>query len=886
MIGKTLAHYEITAPLGKGGMGEVYCARDSKLGREVAIKVLPTEMSGDPERLARFEREARTLATLQHANIASIYGFENDNGTRFLVMELAEGEDLSERLERGPVPVDEAVDIALQLAEGLTAAHAVGITHRDLKPANIKISPDGEVKILDFGLARAYVEDDASSIENSPTITAAMTQAGVILGTAAYMSPEQARGKRVDHRADVWAFGVVFMEMLTGKRVFEGETVSDTLAGVLRADLPWDDIPGTTPPTVRRLLTRCLDRDPSRRLQSIGEARIALDDLKAGRTDETAPQAMAAPVKRSGIERFVWMGIAVVLGGVAAMPFFKSAPEEPVVQSALMPPDGWEFDVASPFAVSPDGQQVAYVTEARPENEDESVGTHALWVRNLSEAEPRELLKARNITYPFWSPDGRWVGFFAHDKMNKVEARGGPVLPLCDYDNGRGGTWNQDGTILFQRTWSEGLMTIPAGGGTPELVTTLSKERSEVAHRWPQFLPDGRHYLYYVVSTTNTLASEYSGVYIGSLDSDESKFLLKGESRGIYADGHLIYRSGSTLMARPFDVDALEFTGDPAPVSSGVPGGAISWGGAHFGASETGLLVHLRGSVSLQSSLNWRDQDGNVVATIDEPDGYWEPSLSSDGKHIAVSIGQDVGDIWILDIERETRTRFTFDPADDRYPIWSPDDTQIVFHSARRASGEFYIRPVSTQGDPEVLYESDAQIVPTDWSADGRYIIFHKLSAEDGWNVWLFDIQEKQARPIVTGPLNQAQGQVSYDGKWIAFVSNESGRIEVYVQAFPEPKGRWMVSSDGGYESKWSRDGKKLYYFGAGTFWGADITAGSSFSFGMPKKLFVTNMRPGQGNSFCVSLDGQQVLVNELPSAGPGDMAARMIQNWPASLER
>jgi serine/threonine protein kinase len=541
LIGKRLAHYEITGLIGKGGMGEVYRARDTKLGRDVAIKVLPTEMSGDPERLARFDREARTLATLQHPNIASIYGFESADHVRFLVMELVDGEDLSQR--RGSIPVDEVVDLGVQLAEGLAAAHAVGIIHRDLKPANIKISSEGKLKILDFGLARSYMDEHGSGtdLQHSPTLTG-MTQAGVILGTAAYMSPEQARGKRADHRADIWAFGVVLFEMLTGKRLFEGETASDTLAGVLRADVPWDELPHNTPPTLRRLMQRSLERDASRRLQAIAEARIALEDLKAGRSDESVLQPTAKRDSRLGRERLAWMLAVVALAAVvAAMASRRTdAPIQPLVQSTLLPPPGWDFAPASPFAVSPDGSQIAYVATSRPGNESAVAGSNSIWIRDLALPEPRQLAGTDGDAFPFWSPDGRWLGFFANGKLNKIEARGGPVIPLCDATDGRGGTWNADGIILFQKAWSEGLMKVAASGGTPEPLTTLNKEHSDVAHRWPHFLPDGQHFLFYVVSTTNPVKSEYSGIYLGSLESKEVRLLLKSESRALYARGHLL----------------------------------------------------------------------------------------------------------------------------------------------------------------------------------------------------------------------------------------------------------------------------------------------------------------------------------------------------------
>jgi Tol biopolymer transport system component len=894
LIGKNFAHYEITGPIGKGGMGEVYRARDTKLGRDVAIKVLPTELSGEPERLARFDREARTLATLQHANIASIYGFETAEDVRFLVMELVGGADLGERLSRGAIPVDELVDLAIQLAEGLAAAHAVGVMHRDLKPANIKISSEGKLKILDFGLARGYADEHGpeSDLENSPTITA-MTQAGVILGTAAYMSPEQARGKRADHRADIWAFGVVLFEMLTGRRLFEGETVSDTLAGVLRADVPWKQLPKNTPPTVRRLLERCLERDPSRRLQSIAEARIALEDLKAGRGDESTPQTVARGDTRFGRERLVWIvAVVALMAAVASMSLLRNAaPVPPLVLSTLLPPEGWDFAPASPFAVSPDGGRIAFVACARPENEELAAGTNSIWIRELALPESRLLAGADGDAYPFWSPDGRWIGFFANGKLNKIEARGGPVVPLCEATgDGRGGTWNDAGVIVFQRAWSEALMKIPAGGGTPEPLTTLNKDRFEVAHRWPQFLPDGRHFLFYVVSTTNPITSEHSGIYIGSLDSMEPQFLLKSESRALYARGYLLYRVGSTLMAHPFDASNQRLTGDPVPVSTEIPGGSVSWGGAQFGASEAGLIAHMRGAGAARTQLNWRDREGKILGTVGDPSGYWEPCLSNDGNRIAVSVGQDVGDIWIYDLDRDMRTRFTFDTADERYPLWSPDDSQLAFMSGRNAEGEIYVRPTSGQGDASLLFTADTQIGLTDWSSDGRLIFFNRLNlGDDGNDIWIIDMQTSEAAPLLTGRFNQTGASLSPDGRWLAFVSDESGKPEVYVQSFPEAKGRWMVSSDAGprpaERPRWRRDGRELYYLRGGAVVAVPVAGDATFSFGTPTTLFSVSVTSASAD-YAIAEDGQRILTNELPPTGPGKVGARLIQNWTAALAR
>lgn len=508
-------------------------------------------------------------------------------------------------------------------------------------------------------------------------------------------------------------------------------------------------------------------------------------------------------------------------------------------------------------------------------------------MRDLGESKALELTRGGDESYPFWSPDGKWLGFFSNGKLNKIEARGGPVIPLTETTSGRGGTWNKDGTIVFQKKWSEGLMKMPAGGGTPEQLTTLDKDRFDVAHRWPSFLPDGRHFLFYVVSTTNTVMSEYSGIYVGSLDSDETKFLLKSESRGLYARGHLLYRSGTTLMARPFDPNSLEFKGDAVPIATDVPGGAISWGGANFGVSEGGVLVHMRGATATNSLLQWRGLDGKPHGTMGDPAGYWEPNLSHDGKHLAVSIGEASGDIWILDLQRGVRTRFTFDPADDRNPHWSSDDSRIIFDSARQGAGEIYVRPTSGQGDVEMVYKADVNIIACDWSNDDRIILFAKFTLDEGsWDIWTFDMETKKAAPLLSGPFDQLAATLSPDGKWLAYQSDESGALEIYVQAFPEPNGRWMVSSGGGTQPLWRSDGRQLFYLSSRGVSVIDVSAQNGFAFSSPKQLFSVNVKGDQATNYAVNLDGTQVLTNELPPVDPNKVGARLVQNWTAALER
>ncbi len=894
--GTMLAHYRVAELIGRGGMGEVYRAHDTKLDREVALKLLPRELAEDAEHLARFRREARTLASLHHARIASLFGIEEIDGATILVMELVEGQDLSERLASGGTfTVEEVVSVAIQIAEGLEFAHDNGVMHRDLKPANIKITDQNEIKLLDFGLARAFTGDptDESSLLDSPTITAALTKVGVVLGTAAYMSPEQAKGRSVDRRADIWSYGVVIYELLTGERLFQGESATETMAEVMKTEIEWGNLPDDTPETLRRLLMRCLDRNPATRLRDIGEARIALEGLQSGRSNSHSLEISATATVALGFrrERFLWVALLLAsLAGVAAVFLLRpSVPEPQMVQSTLLPPPGWDFVASSPFAVSPDGRRIAYVAYARPDDNKQTSGTNSIWIRDLDFAEPRELTASDGDAYPFWSADGRWIGFFGFGKLNKIESRGGPVIPLCDAADGRGGSWNQDGVIIFQRDWSEGLMTVAAGGGTPQPLTSLNAERVDVVHRWPTFLPDGRRFLYFVACTTNPVQDENSGIYLGSLDSDESTMVLGTESRALYSQGHLLYRAGSTLMACPFDLASGTLTGDPVSVATEIPGGAVSWGGAQFSVSDSGLMVHMIGARVMSTVLQWKDRKGNVLSTISEPGGFWEPKLSHDGKRVAVVEGKDVGDIWIHDLESDLQTRFSFDAADDRMPLWSPDDLYLAYNSAQVSVGGIYLRPVSGQTSAKLVYEANTQITLSDWSSDGRHIFFNYLELNaGGWDVWALDMESFQAESILKGPDDQTDATLSPNGQYLAYSSDESGQMQIYVQSYPEAAGRWMISGDkfAGRASKpqWRRDGLELFYLRGSALVAVPVVTESGFTFGTPEFLFSLNFNSGNA-AYDPRQDGQQILTNEKPAKSRDQVGARLIQNWSELLE-
>jgi Tol biopolymer transport system component len=810
-------------------------------------------------------------------------------------MELVEGQDLAEHLEAGPLAVEDVVSVAIQIAEGLEFAHDNAVMHRDLKPANIKITDQGEVKLLDFGLARAFTGEptDESDLANSPTITAALTHAGVILGTAAYMSPEQAKGRSVDRRADIWSYGVILYELLVGRKLFDGETASETMAEVLKTEIDWGQLPSDTPATLRRLLARCLDRNPATRLRDIGEARVSLEDLRAGRSDESENRPSAPTTTTFRRERLVWIGLLLAsVVGLAGLALLRpDGAETPLVQSTLAPPVDWDFAPASPYAVSPDGSQIAYVAFPRLDSGEKATGTNAIWIRDLASPEPRLLATSDRDAYPFWSPDGRWIGFFANGKLNKVESRGGPVIELCDAMEGRGGSWNQDGIIIFQRDWSEPLMRIAAGGGSPQPLTTLDPEREELLHRWPAFLPDGRHFIYYVVCTTNPAENENSGIYLGSLDSDESRMLIRGESRALYSQGHLLYRVGSTLMAHPFDLSTRELNGDPSPVATDIPGGAVSWGGAQFGVSESGLLVHMRGAGVMSTVFNWRDRDGNTThSTTVEPDFYYKPRLSHDGTRVVLVSGQDAGDIWIKGVESGMQTRFSFDPADDRTPLWSPDDLLIAFTSSRASTGEIYVRPVSGQEPAKLIYTADTRIELTHWSSDGRHIFFDRIDPDTGdSDIWALDMRSLEAKAILDGAAWQEGASLSPGGKYLAFREGGSAVAQIYVQSFPVASGRWMVSGDKiagqPMQSRWQVDGRALFYLRGSALMMVPTDTDDGFSAATPQFLFNLNFMSGSP-AYDLAPDRQRILTQEMPVSNRDRAGARLIQNWAALLER
>jgi serine/threonine protein kinase len=845
MIGTRLGHYEITAHIGAGGMGEVYQATDSKLGRSVAIKLLPEAFARDTDRLARFEREARVLASLNHPHIAAIHGFEETGGRNFLVMELVPGATLAERIGGRSLPVPEALSIAKQIAEALDAAHEKGIVHRDLKPANIKITPDGQVKVLDFGLAKAFADEAAeSNLSNSPTLSRAATNAGVILGTAAYMSPEQAKGLAVDKRTDIFAFGSVMYEMLTGGPPFPGETVTEILARVIEREPDWTKLPADLHPRIAQLLRRCLEKNPKKRRRDIGDVRMEIEEAltdPVSRLSETA-----APAGRSSWLPWI-VAVIVSFASVAAIAalYFRPAGEAPEMRVDIVTPPSPD---ATSFAISPDGRRMVFL--ASPTSNDSAP---QLWLRRLDGATAQPLAGTEGAAYPFWSADSGSIGFFASGKLKRIDIGGGLPQILADTGSGRGAAWSADGVILFAPTTGSPLMRIPATGGTPVAVTKLDGTK-QTSHRFPQFLPDSRKFLFYAQGTEDS-----AGVYLGSLDTGEAQRLTPSDTAGFYVPpGWLLYVQQGALVARRFDASRGELSGEPVTVADAVAVDGINI--AALSVSVTGLITYRSGRAG-RRQLTWLDRSGKILGTLGSSDeaGLSGPELSPDGRRVAVDrTVQGNTDIWIIDAARTTR--LTFDAAVDHWPIWSSDGRHIIFDSARGAGGihNIYQKASDGAGNDELLFEDMYGKGVLDSSMDGRFVIFIADGALTARDVWLLPRDgDRTARTFLNGNFMESGAQFSPNGRWVAYQSNESGRFEIYVRPFPGPGGQWQVSASGGTGVRWRRDGKELYYLSLeNRLMAAPITTrGSTLESGTPVSLF--QMRVAGGAAGTISLRPQ-----------------------------
>jgi serine/threonine protein kinase/Tol biopolymer transport system component len=901
--GTRLGVYDIVAQIGEGGMGVVYRAHDTRLHRDVALKVLPDLFATDSDRLARFNREAQTLASLNHPNIAHIHGLEESGGVRALVMELVEGDDLSQRLGRGAMPIDEALTIAKQIAEALEAAHQRGIIHRDLKPANIKLRPDGTVKVLDFGLAKALApeQDPASPTppSQSPTITspAMLTGLGIVLGTAAYMSPEQAKGREADKRSDIWAFGCVLYEMLTGRRPFDGEDTTDVLGAVVRLEPAWEALPPNVPTPVRTLLRQCLLKDQRQRVGDIAAVRFVLD--------HHASLAPAVPVTLRS-HRIAWLVaalsiLAMIATAVVALQMIRSgAPASDPLQFSISPPEKTVFGGptaggtgrAAQLAISPDGRNIAFVAGAQ--------AAFQIWLRPLASQEARPIQGTEGAAFPFWSPDSQFVGFFAEGKLKKVAIAGGPPVELADAANGRGGSWSRDNVIVFDRALGSGLFRVSSGGGVPAPVTALAE--GEDAHRWPHFLPDGTHFFYTAVTGTCCPATTPGTIKIGSLNQDEpATALLQADSSATYAFNRLLFTRDPMLMAVPFDPDRRQLAGEAVPLIA-----RVSTEGSRYvsaSVSANGTLVYSSGG-SMNTELTWFDRAGKILGTLG--DGWLNVnlSLSPDERHVALALRSgraDNIDIWTIDVARNLRNRVTSDARPEGWPVWSPTGTHIVFGRAVQGLGgppetARLMQTAVNETAVKELFEAVGTpsrpcgprlclLMPSDWSSDGRFVLYTFggtfPSTSDIWALPLSG--ERKPFPVIETEFSEAQGTLSPDGRWIAYTSDETGQPNVHIQPFLRAGGKQRISPNGGRNPHWRGDGKELFYLdAAGTMTAVPIDLTDGSAAGLPKALFPAGV-VSTNNMYSVTKDGQRFLVNRNAAVST---PLTVIVNWPSTLQK
>ena len=894
-VGERLGSYQILALIGAGGMGEVYRARDTKLDRDVAIKVLPAALANNPERMARFQREAKVLAALNHPNIAAIYGLED----HAIVMELVDGPTLADRLQAGRLELNEALGIASAISDALEAAHDKGIVHRDLKPANVKAPPDGTVKVLDFGLATAIqaTARDSSDMMNSPTLTMGATEVGMILGTAAYMSPEQAAGKQVDRRADIWSFGVVLWEMLTGKRLFDGgETVSHTLADVLRAQIDLERLPAATPGPIRELVKRCLDRNVKTRLRDIGEARVVIQQWLSN----PEPLAAKPELMRQNLVRWIGRASVSVLiltsAALAFVHFREKAPVPAVMRFQIPAPEKASFAPTAP-SISPDGKKLAFVAF-------DAGGHRQLWIRSLDTLEARAVPGTDDVAgYLIWSPDSRSIAFTVPPpvlKLKRIEVAGGPAQTLCDISNPAFGAWNRDGTIIFR--FRTGLIRVSQAGGACMPLTALDAKRGELRQTTPSFLPDGKHFVYLRVFPK----VEDTGIYIGSLDlkpeQQSSQRLSAAASGAIYAassdssPGYLLFLREGTLMAQRFDPDRQASTGEAIAVAEQV-GTAGDLDGGLFSVSDTGVLAYRSGLFAGNSRLAWYDRSGKPLSTT-ETGNYNSLALSPDGLRVAVerNDARTTGgnwNIWVHEFVRQTETELTFDPTREGTPVWS-GDAHVIYRSERDGNSNLYQKAASGAGDEEVLLKSSDTKYPLDVSRDGRYLLYDKNDVKSGEDLWVLPLQgERRPRLVLSTQFQETTARFSPDGRFIAYTSNSTGRNEVYVMPFsPDRKetGLWTVSKDGGTQPLWSRDGKELFFIsGDSKVMAVPVTTGPTFKAGNAVALFTANIL-GTGTvarlrRWDIAPDGKRFIT--ISVAGESASAPiTVVSNWQTALTK
>jgi serine/threonine-protein kinase len=909
--GQTLLHYRLAEKLGEGGMGVVFRAQDTTLDRDVAIKVLPQAFTSDAERLSRFEREAKVLASLNHPNVAAIYGLHQSGGVRFLAMELVPGEDLAQRLSRGRLEVQEALVVGLGIASALEYAHDHGIVHRDLKPANVKVSPEGAVKVLDFGLAKAL--DPASSgvppadPALSPTITIAGTQVGLILGTAAYMSPEQAAGRPVDRRADIWAFGVVLFEMLAGRQLFAGETVSHVLASVLKDTPDWAALPRDLAPRLRDLLERCLRKDRQKRLQSVGDARVLLEEIladpRAGASSATATgdaasmgEARAGATARGARQALPWLVAGAFAAALLAVSLWpgRGRPDEArgrVARFSIALPTGYRAATEDfpCVAITQDGRRLAIVGA-------DAQGTRRLVVRDLDRIEPLVLQDTENAQSPFFSPDGEWVGFFAGGVLKKIAVAGGRAIQLATVTgNNRGATWGADGSIYLADGTQGGILKLAADGKTAPL-TQPDTQRNERTHRWPHALPGGKAMLFTADTFETTEFYDDATITVVDVATGARHPLAEQSSlASCLPGGHLIFARGGSLFTAPIDPVALRATGTPTLVLQGVATDVAS-GAVHFAVSESGALFYLPGDLAGggRRDLLWLSPDGKSESAGIVTGHHEMMSLSPDGTRAALlSSGGEAGElwIWIADLRRGTMSRLTFEGYSEE-PVWSADGQRVAYAVTKMGqsvrAAEVYWKPADGSAEPELLVSLDTRAVPMSFSPDGRFLAFERMSPAGSSDIWILPLQgDRKPRPFLETPPDESMARFSPDSRWLAYVSSESGPSEVYVRPFPGPGGRWQISTSGGVEPRWSPTGKEIFYRDEGKLFKVPVDGSkAAFVAGRPERFLDGMPTGGNPHTYDLAPDGRRVLALIYTQNTAGNGEPTLVLNWASEVER
>lgn len=881
--GSRLGPFEILAPLGAGGMGEVYRARDTRLDRIVAIKILPAHLSDRPGARERFEREARAISSLNHPHICQLYDVGSQGEVSYLVMEYLEGETLAGRLAKGPLPLEQCLELGLQICEGLERAHRGGVIHRDLKPGNIMLTRFG-AKLMDFGLAKlARSTEIGQSLQE--TRSEPLTADGAVVGTVPYMSPEQIEGGEANEQSDVFSLGTVLYEMVAGKRAFEGKSQLSVASAILEKEPPpVSAFNPMTPPALERIIRTCLAKDPERRWQSVRDLAHQLEWVVEGGSETSAESSR---VERGGNrQRWVWAALTatVLVATIAGVLLSRRHPLEtrvtrtsinPMVGSSLTLSDG------AGFVLSPDGRSLVFAASL-PD------GKSALWLRSLDSPRAEPLEGTSGATYPFWSPDGRFIGFFLGAKLKKMEVPQGPPITLCDAPDGRGGTWNRQGDILFAPSVNSAIYQVSEGGGPAIPVTDLDASQKEVSQRWPVFLPDGRHFIFLAGRGVFTPRENPTNqIRLGSLDSKETRMLFRSHAGALYASGHILFLRLDTLMAQPFDPDRLAMAGDAMPVADPVREVPIFSQGL-FSASEHGELAYVEGRPGADRQLVWLDRSGKRIGTVAGTDAFASPHLSPEGKRILFYVDAPGYDIWTYDFDRDVKTRQTFGAPSGRgsiYPVWSADGSRIAYQSWDEGQYEIRAKPADGSSDEEILVaKGEAYIFPTDWSPDGKFLAYQKSKA-GGWSIWMLPLGGGEPYPFHDSQFSEREAVFSPDGKWLAYCSNESGEYKVYVAAFPGPGGRWQVSPGGGASPKWRRDARELYYLSSDNkIMSAEVRAsGSSFEVGGVKALFEVRAY-GFYARFDVTADGQRFIIPFDP--GTSGTSITFVQNWPLDLSR